>query len=110
MSAASEEFSAAPEKSSELSLRECRALVAAVVGERSWDEKLDVLLDRAAHRCCVPKRTVRAIYYGEITDPRHPAVVAIRKAAEHFEIEDLANRFEDMARRLRSRFGVSRGE
>lgn len=110
LSVVSEEFSVAPEKSSDLPLSECRSLIAAVVGERPWDEKLETLLDLAAERSDLPKRTIKALYYGEITDPFNPAVVKIRKAAERFEIEDLADRFEDMARRLRTRFGVPRGE
>lgn len=110
LSAVSEESSEAPEKSSGLQLRECRALIAAVVGERPWDEKLETLLDLAAERSNLPKRTVKALYYGEIIDPFNPSVVKIRKAAERFEIEDLANRLEQVSRRLRRKLSVLREE
>lgn len=108
LSVVTDEFSIVPEKTSEVPLRECRALIAQVAGERAWDEKLDDSFDRVARRSDLPKRIVRALYYGEITDPDSPSMVAIRKAAERFELEDLANRFEKMAHRLRSMLGASR--
>lgn len=94
--------SVSPEKLSVASSSNPKAWVATVAGERTWGDTRDSWFERASVRSGLPFRTIRAIYYSEITDPEHEAMITLKKAAERREIEELAFRFEQMAQRLRS--------
>jgi len=88
------------EKSSAASLRE---LVAAVAGPRSWSDTRESWLARAARRSTISFRQIRAIFYGELIDPDHPAARKLRDAAVRLgrsETADLAGRFETVTRAL----------
>jgi len=34
-------------------------------------------IERAAHRCAIPERTAKALFYGEIKDPKHSLAATI---------------------------------
>jgi hypothetical protein len=85
------------------SLREqCQAWIAVVAGPRSWKDSKEQWLALAAQRLKIEKRMARALYYGEIEYPDHPAVAALKEAAERYEIESLTAAVDDVARRLRA--------
>ncbi len=65
------------EKTSDL-----RNLVNIVAGPRTWADTRDSWLARAARRAKISHRTVKAIWYGEITDPEHRAAHRLRAAAD----------------------------
>lgn len=88
------------EKCSEFALRD---LVAAVAGPRQWSDTRQSWLARAGRRAKINYRTVKALFYNEITDPHHPSAKRLRDAAAELgysEAQDLAQRFETMARAL----------
>jgi hypothetical protein len=89
---------------------ERKAWVAMLAGERRWGDTRESWFVRAADKAKDPKllpyRMIRALYYGEITDTEHPSMIALKNAAERFEIEDLADRLEKMAHRLRALLGA----
>lgn len=89
-------------------LRECRAWVATVAGERQWGDTRQSWFHRAADRTHLPYRTIRALYYGEIADRDHPSMLMLKDAAESHEIDDLASRFEQLVARLRERRAARR--
>jgi hypothetical protein len=81
-----------PEKlSDEGSMRE---LVTAVAGPRDWADTRESWLARAARRAGISYRQMKAIWYGEITDPNHRSARLLRDAAE------LAAQYEKMARSM----------
>lgn len=100
-------LSGLPEKSVVPS-RECQAWVAVMAGERLWTDTRESWFHRAARGSNLPYRTIRAIYYGEITDPEHPSMVALKSAAERHEIEQFADRLEQLAGRIRRMLGTRR--
>lgn len=88
------------EKSSGGTLRD---LVATVAGPRQWGDTRESWLYRAARRSKLNYRTIKAIFYGELTDPNHAAARQLRDAAARFgktEAIALAERFETVARGL----------
>lgn len=76
-----------------------RKLVAAVAGPRQWSDTRQSWLNRAARRAGVPYRTVKAIFYGEITSPSHPCVRLMRLCLER-RSHSLAERCERIARAM----------
>lgn len=89
------------EKSSEVALRD---LVAVVAGPRQWSDTRESWLSRAARRAQLNYRTIKALFYAEITDPDHPSVRRLRDAAARLgktEGEALAEKFETLATALR---------
>jgi hypothetical protein len=67
--------------------------------EVNWQNEIGVIagpydgnrkgwLSRAARRANVTYRTVKALYYGESTNPRHSVAASILSAAELARIED----------------------
>jgi hypothetical protein len=91
-----DDFSAAPLRS------ECQALIAIVAGTRSWKDSRPEWLALAARRSGLPKRTIKALYYGEITDPEHPAIATLKAAAEKYELEAIAAQADELSRRVRA--------
>lgn len=83
-----------------------RELVAEVAGARSWSDNRKSWLSRAARRAGLSYRSVRALWYGEITDTSRAArlmrMTAERIAADR-EMKHLADKFEAMAARLRAK-------
>ena len=74
-----------------------RELVAVVAGPRGWSDTRESWLARAARRAGVNYRTIKTIYYGELTDERHPAARFLR-----IEAQRRAARSEGYASRLES--------
>ena len=66
-----EKFSGAP----------MRELVASVAGPRNWSDTRESWLGRAARKAGISYRQVKAIWYGEITDPNHRSARLLRDAA-----------------------------
>lgn len=88
------------EKSSEVALRD---LVASVAGPRQWSDTRESWLNRAARRAQLSYRTVKSLFYGELTDPDHPSARKLRDAAARLgktEAQALAEKFETVARAL----------
>lgn len=67
------------EKSSEA--RKMRELVATVAGPREWSDTRQSWLARAARRSGLTYRTIKALWYGEIDDPKHYAAQLLQVAA-----------------------------
>lgn len=74
-----------------------RELVAAVAGQREFSDTRESWLNRAARRAGISFRSVKGIFYGEIADPRHPAVQLLQHAASR-RAGAVAGRFEAIAR------------
>lgn len=75
-----------------------RELVAIVAGPREWSDTRESWFQRAARRSQLSFRTIRSIWYGEITDEGHHAVRLLRHAAER----QAAQQFESIAASLRA--------
>lgn len=75
-----------------------RELVEIVAGPREWSDTRESWLSRAAKRSKLSYRTVRSIWYGTITDERHPAIRLLRHTAER----RAAQQYESIARSLQA--------
>ncbi len=76
--------------------------IALVAGSKEWGDNRKSWLARVSHRVpTVPYRTVKALFYGEITDPNHWAARDIRSAAQLIkarqEASALAVQFQSIA-------------
>ena len=76
-----------------------RALVEAVAGPRQWSDNRKSWLDRAARRSGLTYRTIKAVWYGEITDESHSAIRLLQHAARQ-RADALAGRLETIAHGL----------
>ena len=74
-----------------------RELVAAVAGPVLWSDNRKSWLARAARNARISYRSVKSVFYGEITDKDHPAVQLLEHAAGR-RAEVLAGKFESIAR------------
>lgn len=84
-----------------------RTEIAIVAGPREWGDTRESWLGRVPRRVStVTFRTVKALWYGEITDPQHWAARDIREAAKAIldrrEREQQARALEILADRARS--------
>jgi hypothetical protein len=84
-----------------------RTEIAIVAGPREWGDTRESWLARVPRRVStVTFRTVKALWYGEITDPEHWAARDIREAAEQIterrSRERSASYLETLADRARS--------
>lgn len=82
-----------------------RKEIAFLAGPRDWGVTRESWLDRVTEKVpTVTFRTVKALWYGEITDPDHWAARDIRRAADmqraRQEAAALAGQFETIARGL----------
>ncbi len=75
-----------------------RRLVEAVAGPRTWSDTRQSWLNRAARRSGLSFRTIKGIWYGEITDESHAAIRILRRTAADTSPEILAQRLEALAR------------
>ena len=85
------------EKRSEGNMRE---LIAAVAGPVMIQDNRKSWLSRAARNSGLTFRTIKALFYGEITDPYHPAVTRLKETAidtGRKEARSLATQFETIA-------------
>lgn len=80
-----------------------RELVAAVAGPVQFNDNRKSWLSRAARRAGVTYRQVKAVFYGEITDPDHKTVRRMKLAAGRHEAQSLADRFQHLAGALNQR-------
>ena len=81
-------------------MREC---ICAIAGERGWTETRQAWLARAARKAGISFRAAKAIFYGEVTDPKASVVEGLRAAAAQKtkSIEKAAqHEFADIAGRL----------
>jgi hypothetical protein len=76
-----------------------RDLVAAVAGPRTWTDNRKSWLSRAARRAGISYRSVKAVWYGEITDESHHAIRLLQHEAGR-RAQVLAGKFESIARGL----------
>ncbi len=76
-----------------------RELVIAVAGPRTFSDTRETWLRRAARRAGVSFRQVKALWYGEITDPHHRSARLLQDAAMK-RAKELAGTFENVARRM----------
>jgi hypothetical protein len=58
-----------------------RELVEAVAGPRLVSDTRETWLRRAARRADLSFRSIKAVFYGEVTDPRHPTIRLLQIAA-----------------------------
>jgi hypothetical protein len=79
--------------------RSMRELVAAVAGPREFSDNRKSWLNRAARRAGISFRSVKAVFYAEITDPNHHAVRLLQCAARE-RAGALAGRFETIAQNM----------
>ena len=77
--------------------RSMRDLVAAVAGPRNFSDNRKSWLNRAARRAGISYRSVKAVFYGEITNETHASIRLLRYAARE-RAGTLASRFETIAR------------
>lgn len=82
-------------------LSEMRELVAAVAGPREFSDTRESWLNRAARRAGITYRSAKAVFYAEITNPRHPAIRLLQHAADK-RAGTLASSFEAIARGMES--------
>jgi len=78
-----------------------RELIAAVAGPRLDGDNRKSWLNRAARKSGLSFRSVKAVFYGEITDENHSAVRLLKYAARE-RAQTLASRFETIARGMES--------
>jgi len=91
--------------------RKMRELVALVAGPREWSDTRQSWLARAARRSGVTYRTIKALWYGEIDDPKHYAAQLLRIAAQQVELaETAANRHADALRDMAGKFHTMAGK
>lgn len=65
-----------------------RKEIAIIAGPRDWQETQDTWLNKVPGRVkTVSHRTVKALWYGEISDPDHWAARDIRRAVEIIEAQ-----------------------
>jgi hypothetical protein len=84
-----------------------RREIAIVAGPRDWCDTRESWLARVPRKVqTVTFRTVKALWYGEITDPEHWAARDIRRAAELIEAKQeaasLASQFQTIAGGMRA--------
>ena len=80
-----------------------RELVAAVAGPKAEWGGRDRWFEKAARLTGLSYRQVRAVYYGEITDPENIAILELKAAAGKYESEILAEQFDRLAASLQHR-------
>ena len=73
-----------------------RALVSAVAGPREFSDNRKSWLNRAARRAGLSYRSVKAVFYGEITNETHASIRLLQHAARQ-RAGTLASRFEALA-------------
>lgn len=78
-----------------------RELVAAVAGPREWSDTRESWLARAARRAGISYRSVKAIWYGEITNPRNRSIQLLEHAVRA-RAQSLSGRFETIARGMQA--------
>lgn len=67
-------------------VKNVRREIAVVAGQKDWGDSRESWLARVPRKVpTVTFRTVKALYYGEISDPDHWAAREIRRAAELIE-------------------------
>ena len=84
-------------------VRKMRELVTAVAGPRGEWGGRDRWFEKAARLAGLSYRQVRAVYYGEITDPENISVVKLKEAAGKYESERLAEQFDRLVMALQHR-------
>lgn len=77
-----------------------RALIEAVAGPRQWSDTRQSWLSRAARRSGLTYRTIRGVFYGEITNESHPAIQLLRHTAGDTGPAAHARRLETIANGL----------
>lgn len=76
-----------------------REFVIAVAGPRDFIDTRETWLRRAARRAGISFRQVKALWYGEITDPHHRSARLMQDAAQR-RAQELAGKFEHVARSM----------
>ena len=79
--------------------QDMRELIAAVAGPRDFSDNRKSWLNRAARRAGISYRSVKAVFYGEITNEKHPSIRLLQHAARE-RAGTLASRFETIARNM----------
>ncbi len=74
-----------------------RELVASVAGPFEYSDNRKSWLNRAARRSGLSYRTIKSVWYGEITDESHHSIRLLKHAANE-RTEVLARRLETIAR------------
>lgn len=74
-----------------------RELVASVAGPLEYSDNRKSWLSRAARRSGLSYRTIKSIWYGEITDESHHSIRLLKHTADA-RTEILARRLETIAR------------
>jgi hypothetical protein len=94
------------EMSEKLSEAKMRELIATVAGPVQFTDNRKSWLSRAARNSGLTFRQVKALFYGEITDPYHKAARKLKDAAVEAgrkEARSLADQFETIAGGLNAR-------
>lgn len=78
-----------------------RALIGAVAGPRQWSDTRESWLNRAARRSNLTYRTIKAIWYGEISDAGNRSIRLLQHAAKQ-RANALSGRLEEIARGMES--------
>lgn len=91
---------------SSVGVKNVRREIAIVAGAKDWGDTRESWLARVPHKVkTVSFRTVKALWYGEISDPDHWAARDIRRAAELIEARNeaasLAIKFQKTAGGMR---------
>lgn len=88
-------------------VKKVRREIAIVAGPKDWGDTRESWLGRVPRKVrTVSFRTVKALWYGEITDPEHWAARDIRREAELIEARkeaaSLASQFQSIAGGMRA--------
>lgn len=76
-----------------------------IAGPASLFDTRQRQIERAAHRCAIPERTAKALFYCEIKDPKHSLAAAIFATRDRYtkaakENADLNREIADLRARL----------
>lgn len=88
-------------------VKKVRREIAIVAGPKDWGDTRESWLARVPRKVkTVSFRTVKALWYGEISDPEHWAARDIRREAELIEAKreaaDLASKYQEIAGGMRA--------
>jgi hypothetical protein len=91
-------------------VKNVRREIAIVAGPKDWGDTRESWLARVPRKIkTVSFRTVKALWYGEISDPEHWAARDIRREAELIEAKreaaKLASQYQQIAGGMRARTG-----
>ena len=66
-------------------VEQLRDAIIEIAGPSGLFDSLQRQIERAAHRCAIPERTAKALFYGEIKDPKHSLAATVFAARDRLK-------------------------